>query len=302
MSLPSRLLRLVAVAALAGLTLPPAAGCAGRSDGRPAGPATRPAVVIDPLPGGGTVIDRVLGTTNAFYLDVYHVNVPLGAVARNDEFWRRVDEERLGPETRDLLQKNGLRAGVAASEDWPYFRELIEQHPNVARSGSAVATGNGTVDLIMRQNVRLQDIFLVRGPGGLSGRTYEKCDDLFEVGFWPNPRRANEMQVTVAPVVRSTRTVQEFTVRNEEKYLVERKPESLYELNFKTVIPTDRFLVLGLYGDGGWPTSLGNQFLTLDGGGERKEQVLVFVPRLGSRQAPAATRSAPVIDAGADER
>ncbi len=62
-------------------------------------------------------------------------------------------------------------------------------------------------------------------------------------------------------------------------------------------IPGDKFLVMGLAPEGRWPTSLGHQFLTLDGDVEKKEQVLVFVPRTRARQAPATTQATPEIDA-----
>ena len=150
-----------------------------------------------------------------------------------------------------------------------------------------------------RTNVPTQDIWLYRGRHQLVGRTYEKCDDLLGVSFWPDPRRANEMRISISPTVRSTRTRLEFNRSNEVTPFVERRPEFLYELNLRTVVPTDRFLVLGLSAEGRRPTSLGHQFLTMDGDVERKEQVLVFVPRLRNRQMPATTQATPNIDAAA---
>jgi hypothetical protein len=246
---------------------------------------------------------RTPGQPNTFYLDVYQVAVPIGAASESGEFWRRVDEERIDPATKDLLLKNGMRAGTAANEDWEFFRELIGQHPHFARSGSAVATatggGSGTVELPMRRNVPTQDIWLYRGRHKLVGRTYEKCDDVLGVSFWPDPRRADQMWVSISPTVRSTRTRLEFTRTGEEMHFVDRRPEYLYEMNLRAAVPIDRFLVLGLSAEGRRPTSLGYQFLTIDGDVEQKEQVLVLVPRLRNRQAPAATQATPEIDAAA---
>ncbi len=49
-------------------------------------------------------------------LDIYQLDLPLGAVSGNDELWKRVDENALGSgaATADLLYKNGLRSGIAS--------------------------------------------------------------------------------------------------------------------------------------------------------------------------------------------
>jgi hypothetical protein len=267
---------------------PKSAGPAGATNG-----AAAPPLVADP-----NVQFRLAGTPSAFYLDVYQVAVPFGAVSRNDDFWRRVDEELIDPATKDLLLKNGVRAGVASNDDWDFFKAAIEQHPHVARSGSAVATGNGQIELLMKENVPEQDIFFLGDVGYPWGRTYEKCDDLVGVSFWPDPRRRGEMRLSVSPTVRSTRTHLEYTAREEQRVFVEVRPEYLYQLNLRTTIPADRFVVIGLSPAGKESTSLGHQFLTLDGGVEMKEQVLILVPRVPQRKAPATTRSSPKVNVG----
>jgi hypothetical protein len=270
-----------------------AAGCGGSPSASPspaAGPATRPTLKADP-----TYALQVPGMTpdKVFYLDVYQVSVPFGATSRNPDFWRYVDEERIDPASKDLLLKNGVRAGLASNDDWEFFKSQIEQHPHAARSGSAVATGTGQIELPMKENVAEQTIFFLSARGTPYGRTYMKCSDLFGVSFWPDPRRRAEMVLSLAPAVRATWTERSFTLRGDERSYQETRPESLYELNLRLNIPPDRFLVLGLSGEGERPSSLGHQFLTLKGGTEMKEQVLIFVPRITSaRRPPATTQSA----------
>lgn len=237
------------------------------------------------------------GQAGAFFLDVYQVALPFGGVSRSEDFWRRVDEERLPPHVKDLLLKNGIRAGMADSGDWDYFRGIIEQHPHVARSGSVVATGTGEVELEMRKNVLEQDIFVLTPQNEVVGRTYDYCADLFGVTFWPDPRRRGTMWLRVVPTVRSLRYRLEYTPLNEERVVREFRPETIYDINLQAAIPADRFLVLGLSELGDRRTSLGNQFLTMEGKVDRQEQVLIFVPRLTGRRAPAATQSLPLIDA-----
>ena len=273
-----------------------AAGCGGHPPPAAAGPATRPSFAsADPnlqLRVPGFTPDRV------FYLDVYQIALPFGATSRSPDFWRYVDEERLDPASKDLLLKNGVRAGLASNDDWEFFKGQIELHPHTARSGSAVASATGRIELPMKENVPEQTIFFLTASGTPQGRTYLKCSDLFGVSFWPDARRRAEMVLTLSPAVRATWVERSFTSRGEERSFTEVRPEWLYELNLQLNIPPDRFLVMGLSGEGERPSSLGHQFLTLKGGAEMQEQVLVFVPRITSaRRPPATTRSAPDIDA-----
>ncbi|QOV91122.1 hypothetical protein [Humisphaera borealis] len=274
-------------------------GCGGKP--RAAVAATQPVDPIEQARRDNSIAFRTPGQSTIFYLDVYQVSVPIGAVSQSEEFWRLVDEDRIDPARRDLLLKNGVRVGIGETGDWDYFRKLIEKSPHFARTGSAVATGTGTLEITMKQNVLTQDIFLLRGQGHLSGRTYDRCHNVLGVSFWPDPREETVMRVSVSPTVRSTRTFLEYNRKNEEKEpaFVDHTPEYLYDLNLDVRIPGDRFLVMGLSEDGRWPTSLGHQFLTLDGDIEKKEQVLVFVPRTRARQMPATTQAAPEIDAAA---
>jgi len=293
-----RLLRRVLGLTLAGgLVFGIAGGCGGRS--QPQVAATQPIDPVEEARRANSIAFRTAGQSTVFYLDVYQVAVPIGAVSTSNEFWRQVDEDSIDPTRRDLLLKNGIRVGLGETEDWDYFRSLIENYPHFSRSGSAVATGTGTVELVMKQNVLTQDIFLLRGQGKLSGRTYDRCHNIIGVSFWPDPRQQNVMRITVSPTVRSTRTFLEYNRSNEEKVpqFVDRTPEHLYDLNLEVRIGGEKFLVLGLAEGGQWPTSLGHQFLTLDGDVEKKEQVLIFVPRTRGKATPATTQAVPEIDA-----
>src|SRR6185312_8736345 len=62
-------------------------------------------------------------------LDVYDLAVPAGAISRNDEFWKRVDEDQVDLGAHDLLLKNGIRFGIGHDADWAYFKGLLAKHP-----------------------------------------------------------------------------------------------------------------------------------------------------------------------------
>lgn len=295
----------IAITALLGgcLVWPIVGGCRGPKP-PPATATTAPAAVLDQIRNDNSIAFRTPGQSVVFYLDVYQVSVPIGTVSQSDEFWHQVDEDLIDPGRRDLLLKNGIRVGVGETDDWDYFRSLIEQSPHFSRSGSAVATGTGTIELVMKQNVLTQDIFLLRGQGRLTGRTYDRCHNIIGVSFWPDPRQQDVMRITISPTVRSTRTFLEYNRSNEEKEpaFIDRTPEYLYDLNLEVRITGDKFLIMGLAENGRWPTSLGHQFLTLDGDAEKKEQVLIFVPRTRAKAAPATTQAVPEIDVAQQQR
>jgi hypothetical protein len=240
-------------------------------------------------PAEVTAVLRPDAHSPVVHLDVYQMFVPRGAVSRSDEFWKRVDEQQIDPATYDLLLKNGVRVGVARDSDWAdYFRDIFERNNARSIPGSILASGSGSLELPMKRNVRSQDIFYLNDQNELYGRTYEKCENLLGVSFWPERRQVGALHITLAPVVRATRSHPEFTVRNEERVLVEVRPEYLYDLNLTTTIPPGNFLVMAPSPEGRWPTSLGSTFLTTEDETEQKEQVLVFVPRTVRGPMPAS--------------
>src|SRR5262245_6335138 len=48
-----------------------------------------------------------------FQLVCYQVSVPAGTVSRNEEFWKKIDEQAIAPAQYDLLRRNGMRLGQA---------------------------------------------------------------------------------------------------------------------------------------------------------------------------------------------
>ena len=256
-----------------------AAGCHGSGGSDAAAPTTAPAPV--------EVLIKQDARLPVVHLDVLPDEHPAGAVSRSAEFWKRVDEQRVDPPTYDLLLKNGVRVGIAPDRDWDYFREVLERNNARTVKGSVMAGGSGSLELSMKANVPTEDIFYLNGHNELHGRTYEKCDNLLGVSFWPEPRQAGALHVSLSPTIRSTRRRPEIRQNGEGREIVWVQPEYLYDLNLRTTIPPESFLVVAPSPLGDWPTSVGNAFLTSDGGAEQREQVLVFVPRTVRRGDPA---------------
>ena len=222
-------------------------------------------------------------------LEVFQMSLPAGAVSRSDDFWKHVEEQRLDPATYDLLLKNGVRVGVAPNDDWDYFREILELNHAQTTSGVATANGGGTVELSMKKSVPVEDIFYLDDIGELHGRTYEHCENLLGISFWPEPRHPGAVRLAVSPTIRSLRAYFQYSSRdNELPDIQEVRPEFLYDLNLRVVIPPDSFMVIAPSGDSKWSTTLGNTFFHIDGQAEQLEQVLILAPHVGSRIGPTA--------------
>ena len=213
------------------------------------------------------------------YLDVYQLTLPLGAVSRSEEFWKRVDEQGVDIGTYDLLQKNGFRVGVAPASEWPYFRGILEQYPAVTKKTTVTAGESGALELLMKKGVGSQYLFYLTDDNRLLGRTYDRCDNLVSVTFQPAPRKPGQVRVTLCPLVRTVRGEFQISVTNDEREYEFVRPERLYDLNLCCDVPVNGFLVVAPSMMARWQATLGNAFLVEGGAAERFEHVLLMVPR-----------------------
>lgn len=229
----------------------------------------------------------------ALMLDVYHLTVPFGAISRNDEFWKHVDEQRLDVATYDLLLKNGVRVGLGRDREWTYFKGLLGQYPSARQQQVRTEPGKiGHFELTMRAGVAYQNLFWLDDKNGLIAHTYEKCDDLLAVSFEASTHRPGEAIVKVCPLVRGLRRVFHASVMNNEEIEIEQKhPEQLYDLRLESVIPLSDFLIIGPSKEAKISTSIGNTFLVSEGPTEPIEHVLVIVPRVYRIDDPAVSTS-----------
>ena len=277
------------------------AGCAphGNSAGAPAGELVRGAGgrSFMSVRGAGSIAKaarpdpeaarRVLPVVIA--LDVYHLTVPEGAVSRNDDFWKRVDEDRVDVATHDLLYKNGIRIGVGRDADWGYFKGLLGKYPSARSSRGRTQLGKeGYIELLMRGNVLDQSIFGIDDHDNVWGRRFEKCDDLLGISFIASSHSPGEAVVKVCPIVRGIRRFFRVSIFNEETQVELAQPEHLYDLRLESRIPLNDFLIVAPSKQARLSTSMGDTFLETDGNTEPIEHVLVIVPRAFRTEDPTA--------------
>ena len=283
--------RQIASIALCSAMIIAGAGCASTNGAiQPSAGKSRGPLNLGNVFGGETKHRLQAGTGGAAgvvqvqQLEVYLLTLPIGAVSRSEEFWKRVDEMNVAPETHDLLFKNGIRIGIGQSSEWSYFRGIIDRHPARTRTSNVAGGDAGTLQLEVKPNVAYQNIFYFNDENVLYGRTYEKCTNLLGISFQPAPRRPNMIRMSVCPVVRAHRKRFEVTIRGDEREIEYVQPENLYDLNLLTDVPLDGFLVIAPSSVAKWPSSLGHNFLIGGGVAEQTEQVILIVPKTARLQ------------------
>jgi len=243
---------------------------------------TRPAPVLamaQNLPQESSPLDAPPAMSLVFHVDIYQLSFPPGTYSRNEEFWKRIDEQCVDVATYDLLYKNGIRVGVADRSEMQHFQKFIEGVVPVERF-TVTATEIRDVEVEAKMNLSQQTIFRFGPNHQLSGDSFDRCDNVISLSFEPAPRKPGALRMTLCPTVRAHRKHLEFSVTNEEREIEYVSPESLYDLNIRVDVPLDGIMILAPSENAHrYPSSVGSAFLTKDTPAQKLEQVLVVIPR-----------------------
>jgi hypothetical protein len=218
--------------------------------------------------------------TLLIHLDVYQLDLPMGAVSRNEALWKRVDEQAVGggEGTTDLLFKNGLRCGVAPRSEWSFFREFMSNQPGRMRQTKVNGTHGDAVTLEMDKPVDHEDVFYFDASNQMIGRTFDSCVNGVSLSFEPTPRKQGSVRLAIAPTILGERRQLEFTPANQEYESPFAEVTRLYDLNLRVDVADDSFLVVAPSEDASRTTSIGARFFTTEDKAERLERVLLIVP------------------------
>jgi hypothetical protein len=263
------------------------AGCASDAAGPTTAPSAKRAQSMAELRAKSRAAGRNAAGPMRVRVDVYHLQVPHGTISRNDDFWTRVDEQIVDPATYDLLFRNGVRVGQAPIAEWEHFRQMIADQPSAFQASSILGPEAKNVDLNVRKQVEMQDIFYFDGSGSLQGRTYDRCENYLTISFLPAPRKPGSIRVGVCPVVKTMRKRLEISEKGSEREITYTHPERIYDCNLRSDIPAGSFMIIAPSAEAVWPTSIGSSFLLRDGPTERLESVLLLVPNQATLPAPA---------------
>lgn len=212
-------------------------------------------------------------------LSIYHFRVPIGAVSGSDEFWKRVDEHAVDVTTYDVLYKNGIRVGRASMAELESFLKMLDRNPMQTLPTVFAASGAKTIELPMKKGALDQVLYDFDLKNTLTVRSYEECDNIFCVEFSPAPRKAGDVRFSLCPMVRTLRKRLVPTSELDTTEVEFKSPEKFFQLNLRTDIPLDGFLILGASPEAKNTMSLGHAFLMLGGATEQQEDVLLVIPQ-----------------------
>ncbi|MEM8875027.1 MAG: hypothetical protein AAGD32_12320 [Planctomycetota bacterium] len=226
-----------------------------------------PYVPADPQPQQVTV----------FALTVIDVTVPAGQISRNEEFWLRFDEQIVDVASSDLLQKNGIRVGVAPLVELVELQDMI-QDPG-ARRTDVLQLEDKFIELPVKDNVIREDLFWFDDQNRVNGRTVENANYHMMVGFRRTPRRTDLLTVSISPGYRETRQNLRWRRGGDREVIEWQANELLYDLNLRTDVAVGQCLVIAPGPDSDRVGSIGSAFLRDIEGPERVERVMVVVPQ-----------------------
>ncbi len=220
-----------------------------------------------------------------FAIEIWRIPVPSGSISQNEEFWKRCNEDLVSFGTRDLLFKNGIRVGDAPFSEFEYFKQFIDERATSERM-VITAPSADRIEVEMRKGLAEQTLFVFDAQNVAIGRSYDRCENVLNVAFEPTPRKAGHVRLKVTPMVRSQRTRLEFSPNNEEREITFVQPEMIYDLNLRADIAPESFLIIAPSSDASVRTSVGHQFLMRETPTEKKEIVVIIIPR-AFRSQPA---------------
>jgi hypothetical protein len=224
-------------------------------------------------------------------LSIFQVSVPLGAVSRNEAFWKHVQEHVVDVSAHDILQKNGIRVGMASLADFEHFARILDRSWADARPMTYVAAGVKVVELTMKQAVPYQLIYDFDAKNNLTIRSYEDSDNIFVLEFQPVPRKAGDVRIGLCPMVRSLRKRLVAIGDVETRQIEYRNPEKLFDLNLRSELPLDSFLIIAPSAEAQSPMSLGHSFLVHEANTEKVEELLLIIPQAAKPKVEKPTEA-----------
>jgi hypothetical protein len=225
-------------------------------------------------------------------LTVYRLAVPIGTVSRNEEFWKRVDEQAVDVLSYDVLYKNGIRVGRAPLTELEQLTTVLGRTTVQAKPTIYATAGAKNVELPMKRDVPSQVIYDFDAQNVMTVRSYEGSDNVFCLDFSPTPRRPGDVRVVLCPMVRTLRKRLVATGDIETMEIEYVSPERFFHLNLRTDIPLDKVLIVAPSPEATANMSLGHTFLVHEGNADKLEEVLIFVPQAIKPKEPTVEANA----------
>jgi hypothetical protein len=224
--------------------------------------------------------------------DVVRADLPLGGVRDAPKIWNHVDQIQLGNSGGPLLNKNGVRLGVASPNAWPVIRAILDRPGVDVRRDQLVAPVGQPLAIHLSSIDGDQPIFVYGPDNGLNGKTFEAGDKLLDIDYDYHPENGGATHLRITLEVRRDLGVMRW---ERDRGIIREVPA--YDRHVFESVPamitlkTEEFLVVGLGEKADNPFLIGNQFLTFEREGKRFETLLFITPKTFAAAIPQAARS-----------
>ena len=212
------------------------------------------------------------------HLDIYVLDLPVGFVSKDEEFWKRVDEQAIGIADADRLNRNGIRCGVVPRSESLYFSQFFDHLPHHAARSVVDDLHSDNVKLDVGKKFNLQDLFFVDAQNQLQGRSYDAGENELTLAFGPTPRKPGSVRLVFCPTIHSERKRMQFTALNDEYEMPMSEVDRLYDAAITADVSDDSFFIVAPSADASLRTSVGGAFLIRSDQPEQTEQVILVMP------------------------
>jgi hypothetical protein len=208
-------------------------------------------------------------------LTIYRYVVPAGTLSADEEFWKRVDESAINVKTHDILDRNGMRVGLAPFVDWPKLSQRLIKLDPQSKPAIYTAAGTHNIEIPMKNEVRYQIIYHFTPDGRLPVRSYDDSSNILRLEFKPAPRKAGDVRIELCPMVRSLRK----TILSTGEEIAFVSPEAFFDLSLLADVPLDSMLVIAPSSSAKESMSLGKAFFMGESETGQTETIVLLTPQ-----------------------
>ncbi len=217
-------------------------------------------------------------------LQLFVLELPLGASGASEELWSYLNEEPLGGHVSAALGLNGVRVGLGRKTDYPVVRKILAGLTARSPYRWDFSTPPASpVTIPLRQTNQVQTIFLFQPDRTLRGRDYEPGENVLTLVPTINYDDPSAVHLSGALAIRSQPRPQ-YVERPAGAFALENRPtiHPLPEMDFRVVVPPEGFLFVGPSPEARRENSPGAAFLLSAKEGVKLETVLLISPRVFS--------------------
>lgn len=242
-----------------------------------------------PRVGESVTLARPQLSVDSTVLEVFTIRIPVGDAQLDQALWATIDEQRIDPEVRVRLLRNGLRAGVVSGpipQELEQLLRLVDDQPTdsvdeqVVKLDAEPMVRKRRLQLRADRPAKIQTTpsqeelsVLFAGTEGVGGQTYYGAQPTLVLTC--HPLEDAQVRLALTPELEHGEVKRQWDASDGIMFLNTGRPKRTFEeLEVRADLVSGQLLVLSPLMD--HPGSLGYQFLT-DATTQQTEQKLVVV-------------------------